>query len=47
MDFTLKTTQKPVKDYYAALDSYIKLGFKHEGEVKNAFAGLLRSVSKK
>ncbi|HDY88812.1 MAG TPA: DNA helicase, partial [bacterium] len=47
MNFSLKTTHKPVKDYYSALDKYVQLGFEHEGAVKNAFANLLRLVAKK
>ncbi len=46
MELKLKPTHKPVKDYFLALETFQKLGFEHEGAVKNAFATLLRAAGK-
>ena len=42
----LKPTHKAVKDYYAALDQYARLGITHEGAVRSAFQSLLESCAR-
>ncbi len=41
MPLELKTTHKPVRDYYKHLDEFQRLGVKHEGAVRSAFQRLL------
>ena len=38
----IKPTHKPVKNYYAELEAYTKIGAKHEGAVRTAFQTLLQ-----
>ena len=38
----LKSTHKPIKDYYNALDQFDQLGFTHETAVRSAFQSLLQ-----
>ena len=38
----LKPTHKPIKDYYAALDQFNRLGVTHETAVRSAFQSLLQ-----
>ncbi|XWK89156.1 MAG: N-6 DNA methylase [Phormidium sp.] len=45
-NLNLKSTNKPVKLYYEALEQYAKLGVEHEGAVKTAFHQLLESCGK-
>lgn len=42
----LKTTYKPVIEYYEALEKFKHLGVKHEGAVRSAFQSLLESCGK-
>ena len=42
---SLKPTQKPVRNYYAALQKYGQLGFDNEGNIRNAFEDLLRKCA--
>lgn len=42
----LKTTYKPVIEYYEALEKFKHLGIKHEGAVRSAFQTLLESCGK-
>jgi hypothetical protein len=42
----LKTSYKPVIEYYEALDKFKHLGIKHEGAVRSAFQTLLESCGK-
>ncbi len=42
----LKPTHKSVKDYYAALDQFNRLGVTHETAVRSAFQSLLESCGK-
>ncbi|MEK6301849.1 MAG: type ISP restriction/modification enzyme [Acidobacteriota bacterium] len=39
----LKTTHKPVRDYYEALQQFSRIGVSHEGAVRSAFQSLLES----
>jgi hypothetical protein len=41
MELNLKASHKPIKDYYAGLEAFHKLGVKHEGAVRSAFQSLL------
>ena len=43
----LKTTHKPIRDYYNALKQYDQLDITHEGAVSNPFAFLLATCAKK
>lgn len=45
-NLNLKSTNKPVKLYYEALEQYAKLGVNHEGAVQTAFQQLLESCGK-
>ena len=38
----IKPTHKPIKNYYAELEAYTKIGAKHEGAVRTAFQTLLQ-----
>ena len=38
----LKPTNKPIQDYYDALDQFDQLGFTHETAVRSAFQSLLQ-----
>ncbi len=38
----IKPTHKPIKNYYAELDAYTKIGAEHEGTVRTAFQSLLQ-----
>ena len=38
----LKSTHKPIKNYYAALDQFDRLGVTHESAVRTAFQSLLQ-----
>ena len=38
----IKPTQKPIKQYYAELKEYARIGAAHEGAVRNAFQTLLQ-----
>ena len=38
----IKTTHKPIKNYYAELKQFTKLGAEHEGAVRVAFQNLLQ-----
>ena len=38
----IKPTHKPIKNYYAELDAYTKIGAEHEGAVRTAFQSLLQ-----
>lgn len=38
----LKPTHKPIKNYYAELREYAKVGAEHEGAVRTAFQNLLQ-----
>ena len=38
----IKPTHKPIKNYYAELDAYTKIGAEHEGAVRTAFQNLLQ-----
>ena len=42
----LKPTHKAVKDYYAALNQYARLGITNEGAVRSACQSLLASCAK-
>ena len=42
----LKTTHKPVKEYYESLDQFDRLGVTHEMAVRSAFQSLLESCGK-
>ena len=46
MELKLKPSHKPVKDYFQAQENFRKLGFEHEGAVKNAFASILKTEGK-
>ncbi len=39
---SIKTTHKPIKTYYAALEKYAQLGAENEGSVRAAFQSLLQ-----
>ena len=43
---TLRPTHKPVKDYYAALERFARLGITHESAVRAAFQALLASCAR-
>lgn len=43
----LKSTHKPIRDYYQALAQYNQLDITHEGAVSNPFAFLLATYAKK
>ena len=43
----LKTTHKPIRDYYEALEQYDQFDITHEGAVSNPFAQLLATCAKK
>ena len=45
-NMNLKPTHKAVKDYYAALDQYARLGITNEGAVRSACQSLLESCAK-
>ena len=38
----IKPTHKPIKNYYAELEAYAKIGAEHEGAVRTAFQTLLQ-----
>ena len=38
----IKPTHKPIKNYYAELEAYTKIGAEHEGAVRTAFQNLLQ-----
>ena len=38
----IKPTHKPIKNYYAELEAYAKIGVEHEGAVRTAFQTLLQ-----
>ncbi|MDE0397511.1 MAG: N-6 DNA methylase [Candidatus Poribacteria bacterium] len=38
----IKPTHKPIKNYYAELEAYTKIGVEHEGTVRTAFQTLLQ-----
>ena len=40
--FNIKPTHKPIKNYYAELEEYAKVGAEHEGAVRTAFQNLLQ-----
>ncbi len=42
----IKHTHKPVKDYFAALDQFTRLGVTHETAVRSAFQSLLQHCAK-
>ena len=42
----LKPTHKPIKDYYAALDQFNRLGVTHETAVRSAFQSLLQHCAR-
>ncbi len=41
-EVNIKTTHKPIKTYYAALEKYAELGAENEGSVRAAFQSLLQ-----
>ena len=43
----LKPTNKPIQDYYDALDQFDRLGFTHETAVRSAFQSLLQHYGQK
>ena len=43
----LKPTNKPIQDYYDALDQFDQLGFTHETAVRSAFQSLLQHYGQK
>ena len=43
----LKPTHKPIKNYYAALDQFNRLGVTHETAVRSAFQSLLKHYGRK
>ena len=43
----LKPTHKPIKNYYAALDQFNRLGVTHETAVRSAFQSLLQHCAQK
>ena len=43
--FKLKSTHKPIKDYYAALAQFEQLGISHEGAVRSVFQSLLQKCA--
>ena len=43
----LKPTHKPIKNYYAALDQFDRLGVTHETAVRSAFQSLLQHYGRK
>ena len=43
----LKSTHKPIRDYYEALEQYNQLDITHEGAVSSPFAQLLATCAKK
>ena len=43
----LKLTHKPIKNYYAALDQFDRLGVTHETAVRSAFQSLLQHYGRK
>ena len=45
-NLNLKPTHKNVKAYYESLDQYERLGATHEGAVREAFQGLIKSCEK-
>jgi len=46
MRLELKTTHKPVRDYYQRLEEFHRLGVSHEGAVSSAFQRLLEHCSR-
>ena len=42
----IKPTHKPIKNYYAELKAYAKVGAEHEGAVRTAFQNLLQHYSR-
>ena len=44
---SLKSTHKPIRDYYEALEQYDQLDITHEGAVSNPFAQLLATCARK
>ena len=42
-----KPTHKPIKDYYAALDTYARQRVKHESALRSAFQNLLTEMGRK
>ena len=42
----IKPTHKPIKNYYAELEAYAKIGAEHEGAVRTAFQTLLQHYSR-
>ena len=43
---SIKTTHKPIKQYYAELQEYGSIGVAHEGAVRTAFQNLLQHYSR-
>ena len=43
----IKSTHKPIEDYYDALDQLDQLGFTHETAVRSAFQSLLQHYGQK
>ena len=43
----IKSTHKPIEDYYDALDQFDQLGFTHETAVRSAFQSLLQHYGQK
>src|SRR5262245_6878403 len=41
----ISPTHKPIRDYYQALQTYRKLGVRHEGAVETAFQRLLADTA--
>ena len=42
LTLNIKPTHKPIKNYYAELEAYAKIGAEHEGAVRTAFQTLLQ-----
>ena len=47
LTLNLKPTHKPIKNYYAALDQFNRLGVTHETAVRSAFQSLLQHCAQK
>ncbi|MCY3739633.1 MAG: N-6 DNA methylase [Candidatus Poribacteria bacterium] len=41
-DINIKTTHKPIQEYYTELEKYVQLGAENEGTVRTAFQNLLQ-----
>ena len=46
LNLNIKTTHKPIKNYYAELKEYDSIGAAHEGAVRTAFQNLLQHYSR-